>query len=182
MKKINTADFSESLGLIQVPVIRFSGNNENSEQETEKTSKLQKLKEKIKMKKLENRKNVKETQENEENAKNNSENINENSEEIEKIAKSLEKENKNKEKILKKRRRENSDVLSSKFEVLREKNEENDEGDEFLVLKTGEKTHEKHDKNVGFGISKRQLKKIKPDGHFSGKNKTFFDEKGDFYK
>lgn len=153
-------------------MIRFSGNDENSDQETEKTSKLQKLKEKIKMKKLEKRKNV---QENEENTKN-FENVSEKNEENA----ILEKDNKNKEKILKKRKRENSDVLSSKFEVLREKNEENDEGDELLILKKGEKTHEKHDKNIGFGISKRQLKKIKPDGHFAGKNKILFDEKGDF--
>jgi hypothetical protein len=27
-------------------------------------------------------------------------------------------------------------------------------------------------------VSKRQLKKIKPEGHFEGKNKSFFDEAG----
>lgn len=88
----------------------------------------------------------------------------------------------NKEKLLKKRKRLNTDVLSERFEALRAKPEEGEESeDDLLVLKKGEKTHEKENKNIGFGISKRQLKKIKPDGHFQGRNKIMFDEKGIFF-
>lgn len=140
--KIKAAEFAESLGLVQVPIISFKS-SDLEEDPKPKLTKVQKLKEKIKQKKL---------------AK------------IE--------ESKNKEKNLKQRLRENTDVLSERFEKLRESKDNDDDNEDLLVKKEGVQTHEIENKEVGFGISRRQLKKIKPDGHFEGRNKIKFDSEG----
>lgn len=136
-------------------MIKFTKTDDLSTEKTletqEKPSKLQKLKEKIRQKKLEKS-----------------------------LQKTEEISGKNIEKVVKKRKRENKDVLSERFERLREKPEENEENDDFLVKKKGNQTHEIEQKDVGFSVSRRQLKKIKPEGHFEGRNKIKFDEIGNF--
>ena len=47
--------------------------------------------------------------------------------------------------------------------------------DDFLVVKGVVRGK---DEKAPLTTSKRQLKKIKPEGHFEGKNKIFFDEQG----
>ena len=84
------------------------------------------------------------------------------------------------EKTVKKRKRENTDVLSERFAKLREPIVENDESEDDLLIpkKKGEQTHEKEKKDIGFKVSRNQLKKIKAEGHFEGRNKLKFDEEG----
>ena len=79
---------------------------------------------------------------------------------------------------MKRRPRENSDILSKRFHDLREKPEVNEEVDDLLVLKKKDKNNENDDSSIGFCLSNNQLKKIKPEGHFEGRNKIKFDEAG----
>lgn len=144
---------------MQAPVIKFTQNDDpekNPTEEIDKPTKLQKLKEKIKQKKLEKAKESKEP--------------------AETGSKVL-------EKTVKKRKRENSDVLSERFAKLREPLAENEESEDDLLVpkKKGEQTHEKEKKEIGFKVSRNQLKKIKPEGHFEGRNKIRFDEEGSKY-
>jgi len=149
-------------------VIRFKKNGEEGsenidEENGKKVNKLQKLKDKIKQKKMEKLKVLQEKPD--DIIKNNK-------------VKPEKPITKQKEKLLKRRTRENIDVLSKRFEDLREKPETNEEVDDLLVLKKKDKNNEKEDSSIGFSLSNRQLKKIKPEGHFEGRNKIKFDESG----
>ena len=48
----------------------------------------------------------------------------------------------------------------------------------MVPKKKGEQTHEIEKKEIGYKVSRNQLKKIKPEGHFEGRNKLKFDEEG----
>lgn len=50
-----------------------------------------------------------------------------------------------------------------------------DDDDELLTIKRVVKNE---GEKAPLAASKRQLKKIKPEGHFEGKNKVYFDEDG----
>ena len=166
MHRINAAEFSESLGLIQIPVIKFkkSGVDEDENQSSiKKVNKLQKLKEKIKEKKEQKLFKNKEAE-----MKDETENF---------IIKKNSSMIKVKEKLLKKRNRENTDVLSKRFENLREM-DEFDEDDELLVMKKKNNNEKFIEENVGLSVTRNQMKKIKNDGYFEGRNKIKFDEKG----
>lgn len=84
-------------------------------------------------------------------------------------------------KLEKMKGRKNIDVLSTRFEKLREA-PSNSEEEDFLVPKAKD---EEDDAEVGgkrglppLAVSKRKLKKIKLEGHFEGRNKLKFDDEG----
>lgn len=110
------------------------------------------------------------------------ENEDENNENIDETCKKQKlKKLKEKIKVLKQRKRENIDVLSQRFDNLREKKEENNENDDFLVPKKIQENLNNL-KKPELITSKRKLKKINIDGGlFDGRNKIKFDEEGKNY-
>ncbi len=67
--------------------------------------------------------------------------------------------------------------MSTQFEKIRENQAADDEG-EFLTLKRKYQEVSESLDRPSLQVSKRQLKIIKPDGHFGGKNKIFYDQNG----
>ncbi len=91
-------------------------------------------------------------------------------------------------KSVKQQLRTNNTVLSEKFDKMRNKDAENAGSDDDFLVKKRTINPENDDDELGItgikrlgkplSVSKRQLKKIKPEGHFGGMNKVKFDEEG----
>ena len=175
--KIPVNEFAESLGLIQTPIIRFrkaleapsasegSDDDDGDDQINRgKVSKLQKLKDKIKQKKLEKQLAFREAVDA--------------APEKEPAADAKPKKPDN-VKHLKLIGRTNTDIIGDQYEKIRHRKAADDEDDDFLTLKRKhvevDAQQDAHQQTV---LSKNQLKKIKLDGHFAGKNKIFYDEEG----
>lgn len=187
LNSIDTDAFAESLGLIQTPVIKFLTKEEAEEKQKEqeaideepktgekkkKQSKLSRLREKIKQKKMEKLQKTsillkifrywhKILEEGEDDAEEDVEEEGEGEEDEDDEDEEDEKPSKIKETALKR----NAAPL--------------EEEDDFLTVKR--RDHEINvDESVQLKVSKNQLKKIKPEGHFAGRNKTLYDDEGSY--